>query len=572
MLSISNKLLELETILPHHNLNRIRSISVACGLEVNWEATLIIGSLILLAFVLFVVGIWFLQRYYAKATLDTALIRTGMGGQRVVTDGGCISLPIVHQLQKVSMQTLPLTAARSGKNAALTKDQIRADIQMAFEVRVEPSEGSIANAAQSLGQRIARNGEAVQEVLESTLVDAILNASASRTLDEIHLDRVKFTADVSGIVEAQATRLGLTIVAASLVSVDQSDFSQLNENNAFNAKGMRKLAELISEERKARIKVETETDVAIREHKLTQHQQELNITRQEREAEISQAEHLDKMEADAKSRSQQAQASATLATEEVRIEKERLAKASQVENDEALRKTEMTALLSLEEAKITNDISLSKKRAEESKTKAAEEEAKAQVILAAEHVQAQKDRAVEVREQELAQLRQDKQISLENERVKSDVETMLVRAQADAKVKTTEAEAEKLRMEAEAAGQSALNTAENTLSDAVIGMRLEERKLDRMPEIMTQMMKPVEKIDSIRINHIGGMGGGQASGEGVDGAFGSAMDQILGMAVRLPAMKQMGEEIGVDLDINSAGRTADYANRIKSKDTKTTKE
>jgi len=572
MLSISNKLLELETILPHHNLNRIRSISVACGLEVNWEATLIIGSLILLAFVLFVVGIWFLQRYYAKATLDTALIRTGMGGQRVVTDGGCISLPIVHQLQKVSMQTLPLTAARSGKNAALTKDQIRADIQMAFEVRVEPSEGSIANAAQSLGQRIARNGEAVQEVLESTLVDAILNASASRTLDEIHLDRVKFTADVSGIVEAQATRLGLTIVAASLVSVDQSDFSQLNENNAFNAKGMRKLAELISEERKARIKVETETDVAIREHKLTQHQQELNITRQEREAEISQAEHLDKMEADAKSRSQQAKASATLATEEVRIEKERLAKASQVENDEALRKTEMTALLSLEEAKITNDISLSKKRAEESKTKAAEEEAKAQVILAAEHVQAQKDRAVEVREQELAQLRQDKQISLENERVKSDVETMLVRAQADAKVKTTEAEAEKLRMEAEAAGQSALNTAENTLSDAVIGMRLEERKLDRMPEIMTQMMKPVEKIDSIRINHIGGMGGGQASGEGVDGAFGSAMDQILGMAVRLPAMKQMGEEIGVDLDINSAGRTADYANRIKSKDTKTTKE
>jgi flotillin len=93
-----------------------------------------------------------------------------------------------------------------------------------------------------------------------------------------------------------------------------------------------------------------------------------------------------------------------------------------------------------------------------------------------------------------------------------------------------------------------------------------------MPEIMTQMMKPVEKIDSIRINHIGGMGGGQASGEGVDGAFGSAMDQILGMAVRLPAMKQMGEEIGVDLDINSAGRTADYANRITPKDTKTTKE
>jgi flotillin len=44
------------------------------------------------------------------------------------------------------------------------------------------------------------------------------------------------------------------------------------------------------------------------------------------------------------------------------------------------------------------------------------------------------------------------------------------------------------------------------------------------------------------------------------------MDQILGMAVRLPAMKQMGEEIGLDFDVPTAGRTADYANRIKGKD------
>ena len=99
-------------------------------------------------------------------------------------------------------------------------------------------------------------------------------------------------------------------------------------------------------------------------------------------------------------------------------------------------------------------------------------------------------------------------------------------------------------------------------------MRLEERKHDKMPEIMTQMMKPVEKIDSIRINQISGPGGGSGSsgGDGVDSAFGAAMDQILGMAVRLPAMKQMGEEIGLNFDVPTAGRTADYANRIKAKD------
>ena len=122
-------------------------------------------------------------------------------------------------------------------------------------------------------------------------------------------------------------------------------------------------------------------------------------------------------------------------------------------------------------------------------------------------------------------------------------------------------------MEAEAAGRSALYLAENSLSESVIRMRLEERKLDRMPEIMTQMMKPVEKIDSIRINQIGGLGEGGSSGggSGVDSAFGAAMDQILSMAVRLPAMKQMGKEIGLDFEAETAGKTADYAGRIKGK-------
>ena len=112
--------------------------------------------------------------------------------------------------------------------------------------------------------------------------------------------------------------------------------------------------------------------------------------------------------------------------------------------------------------------------------------------------------------------------------------------------------------------------AENAMDPALIAMRIEERRLDRMPDIMTQMMKPVEKIDSIKINQIGGFGSQapREKEEGVGTAFGTAMDQILSMAVRLPAMKQMGEEIGLDFDANLAGRTADYANRLTSKNRK----
>ena len=523
--------------------------------------------LLALLVVVALIAIWFLQRYYAKATLDTALVRTGFGGRRVITDGGCLSLPILHQVQKVFMGALTFSASRTGRDAILTRDRMRADVQFEFELRVAPTEDGIATAAQALGSRIARGGETVREVLDGSLVDAIQRAAAARSLEDIHLDRSGFSADVAEAIETQASKLGLTLVSASLIAVDQSDLGQWTESNAFNAQGMRQLAELVAEQRKARIRIETEAEVAVRESQLAQHQRQLELQRVEREAEIAQREHLAKLEAEATSREERARDEARLASETTRIENEKRVKATQVETDEALRRAEMAAIRSLEEEKIDNDISIARKRAQEAEARAEEETSRASVILAAEDVHARKERAVAERESEIARLKQQSELDLEEARVRRDVETLLEQARADAAVKTSASEAERVRMEAEAAGRIALNQAENTLGEAMIRMRLEERRLDRLPEIMTQMMKPVEKIDTIRINQISGAGGssGSGSGEGVDGAFGAAMDQILGMAVRLPAMKQMGEEIGLDFDANLAGRTADYANRVKDR-------
>lgn len=524
-------------------------------------------ALVILAIVL-LMGIWFLQRFYAKASLESALVRTGMGGRRVMTDGGCVVLPIVHQSQRVSMQTNTVTVSRSGREAVLTSDPLRADITMKFELRVASDTDNIATAAQAFGNRIARGGEVFEDALAGPLANAIQTAAASRDLNNIHLERAEFTQEVARVASEHAGRLGLELVTAALVSIDQSDFSGRDENNTFNARGMRRLAEMVAEEREARIQVETSTEVAVREHRLAQHQRQMELLRAERETEIAQQEHLTKLEAEAESRALQAHSEARHASETSRIQQEQETEAAKVTSDEALRKVEMRALLELEEARIANGIKLSQSRTKEAKAQAEEEEARAQVILAAENVQAQKERAVTMREKEIEKLRQDRDIELEDARVKSDVNTLLAKAQADASARTASAHAEQSAMEAEAAGRVALNSAENTLSDAVIRMRLEERKLDKMPEIMTQMMKPVEKIDSIRINQISGPGGGAGSpgGDGVDSAFGAAMDQILGMAVRLPAMKQMGEEIGMDFDVPTAGRTADYANRIKAKD------
>ena len=511
--------------------------------------------------------IWFLQRYFAKATREVALVRTGLGGQKVVIDGGCISLPILHQIQKVSMGTMVSRLARDGANPLLTGDRLPAAIQMEFEYRVDPTPQGVATAAQSLGQRITRDGEQVGELLHGTFVDAMQNAAAARNLDDIHRDRAGFSNQVAAEIDPHLESLGLVLVAVSLVHVDQGRFRAEDENNAFNAEGMKKLAGLVAESRKERIRLETEADIAIRESQLAQAERRLDIERAEREAVIAQRAHLARLEAEADALSAEKKAVASRNAQAAELAKAHELKALEIAHDESLRKLEMGAIRNLEEEKIQNAMQLSEQRMAESKTRAAEEQARVEVVLAAEAVQTEKERAAATREQEMAVLRAQRETAVATAAAARDAETRLVSAEADA-------QAEQLRAQSEAKGRAALIAAENGLSDAVIAMKLEERKLDRLPEILTQMMKPVEKIGSIRINQVAGLVGSSAGGAGEAGtgtAFGAAMDQILGMAVQLPAMKQMGQEIGLDFDPNLAGRTADYANRIKSKTTSTNK-
>jgi uncharacterized membrane protein YqiK len=79
-------------------------------------------------------------------------------------------------------------------------------------------------------------------------------------------------------------------------------------------------------------------------------------------------------------------------------------------------------------------------------------------------------------------------------------------------------------------------------------LELERYRLEKMPEIIAQMMKPAEKIDSIRIHQVSGFGGapGQTvpAGDASRPPVNQVMDSILGMALQLPALKSIGESIG----------------------------
>ena len=101
--------------------------------------------------------------------------------------------------------------------------------------------------------------------------------------------------------------------------------------------------------------------------------------------------------------------------------------------------------------------------------------------------------------------------------------------------KTAEAEAEGERIKAE-----------NTRSEALMAMELEKARLDAMPKILAEMVKPAEKIRGININHVTGLG--RTEGSGSTSPVSQTIDSILDMAVALPAMKKIGDQIGINMD------------------------
>ena len=92
----------------------------------------------------------------------------------------------------------------------------------------------------------------------------------------------------------------------------------------------------------------------------------------------------------------------------------------------------------------------------------------------------------------------------------------------------------------------------------MLAMKIEMAKIEALPRVVAEMVRPAEKIDSIRIHHVSGLGRGATSGEGAapqKTAVNQALDSILEMAVQLPALKKLGEDLGMSLDSGVAGVT-----------------
>src|ERR687891_71881 len=96
-------------------------------------------GLIVIAIVVAIV-VWLLNWLYLRSSKERAFVRTGLGGQKVVMNGGAFVLPIVHAVIPTNMNTLRLEVSRGRDKALITRDRMRVDVLSEFYVRVQASD------------------------------------------------------------------------------------------------------------------------------------------------------------------------------------------------------------------------------------------------------------------------------------------------------------------------------------------------------------------------------------------------------------------------------------------------
>ena len=139
-------------------------------------------------------------RLYVKTSADQAFVRTGLNGQHPIIDGGAMVIPVVHEIVPVSLLTMRLDVDRSGPDALITGDNLRADVAAEFYIKVQKIKEDIINAATSLGERSV-DAESVKLLVNQKLVSALRTVAATRSLHELHTKRDEFASAVQAIVE-----------------------------------------------------------------------------------------------------------------------------------------------------------------------------------------------------------------------------------------------------------------------------------------------------------------------------------------------------------------------------------
>jgi flotillin len=463
------------------------------GYDLGFMSTsIMLGSGIVLAVICAI--LFTITRLYVKTKASEAFVRTGMGGLRVIRDGGALVLPVVHQVVRVSLETIRLDVLRQGVDALITSDKLRADIKAEFFVRIQAEDDSIKAAARSLGDKMSEEyhkagatyQQSVSQLIEDKLVSALRTAAARKTLEQLNSERDEFLKEVVGLVTNDLTHNGFTLETVTISKLDQTDEANLKANNIFDAQGMRTIAEITQKNLTERNQIvrtgeqqRTAQDVATRKNVL-------ELERAKAEAEASQASQIAVIQAEQSRVAREKQLEAARSVEVTTVEQQKQVEVAKRAQQREVEIAEREKLRAVTEA--DQKVEVAKRAQQKAVAEAEAQRALAEAKLAEAETERQKARQQIITVEQLAEADRNKQkavIGAEAEASQTyvaaqrtaDAEAYKVKTQADARKAAADAEAEAVRKRAAADAEALKLQAEGQKAQAIAQADSQKAKL-----------------------------------------------------------------------------------------------
>lgn len=268
-------------------------IAQATGPGTNFTYTTLMIAGIVGLVVLIGIGLLIL-RCFRTVEQGTALVRNGAGGT-TVSFSRMIDIPIIHRTELMDISVKRIEIDRNGHDGLICKDNIRADIKVAFFVRVNKTPEDVEKVAQFLGCRRASDQTALIALFEPKFSEGLKSVGKQFDFVDLYSTREQFREEIKKVIGTDLNGYVLDDVAIDYL--EQTSLEQLNPNNVLDAEGIKKITDLTAREqvlanqiRRDKEKTITKQDVEARETILT-------LQRQQAEAEEKQAREIAEIQA-----------------------------------------------------------------------------------------------------------------------------------------------------------------------------------------------------------------------------------------------------------------------------------
>ncbi len=437
------------------------------------------------------------KAFYIKVPQGTALIVNDMSSQPKVHFTGALVYPVIYKKEFMRISLLTLEVDRRGKDGLICHDNLRADITVAFYLRVNETTEDVLKVAKAIGVDRASDHQAVSTLFSAKFSEALKTVGKQLDLATLFENRQDFRDRIVDVIGKDLNGYALEDVAIDYL--EQTPKSALDPNNIFDSEGIRKITEITAIHNIETNQKERDQELAIQKKNVETREASLALERQQADAEARQKREIDNIRAREQAETLRVQEEERLKAEQARIQTQQ---EIEIREENRMREVEVaqqnrTRAVAIEEERVSRARELeivAREREVElqriEKEKALEEERKnisnviRERVVVEKTVAQEEERIKEVREVSEAErmrqvtvinaqaeaeeslVRQVKKAEADEASAKHRAEEISTMAQAELEASAKQAEAKKRLAEGVEAEHAALGLAEARVRQA----------------------------------------------------------------------------------------------------------